>query len=303
MLIKGRKIKLGMCYFSDFDGSSDGGGVGGGNDSGAGSGSDSTSTFSIPEEYADKGWAKVFEGKTGDDLKTEFFKSYDNSQSMIGKKVQDYLSTTDLKQLDNYEDIKKNLQSQLVPEYQVPENASDYALQDALKNENGEQIFSVPEEALGSFSEKFKEFGISKEQAHSLVKTYLNYETEQFNKYTDAEELETNINKMFSGNSQQRTTCEGLIKEFLSPQDQKFLQDTMPNVVIEMFYKLSKGLVDKYGYKEGNAGGNNSGRGMTEAEKNTQYNDLVSKLEALKTRPHTDAEERDLINQIQNVWK
>ena len=95
--------------------------------------------FSIPDEYKDKGWAQFFNGKTGDELKTEFFKSYDNSQSLIGKKVEDYLTTTDLKQLANYEDIKKNLSTQLIPEYNVPENSNEYDLQSIVKENLGEE--------------------------------------------------------------------------------------------------------------------------------------------------------------------
>ena len=76
--------------------------------SGSDAGSDAANEFSIPSEYAEKGWTKFFEGKSGDDLKTELFKSYDSQQSLIGKKVNEYLTSTDLKSLDNFEDIKRN---------------------------------------------------------------------------------------------------------------------------------------------------------------------------------------------------
>ena len=76
------------------------------NQQGGGTQQTSSSEFKIPEEYQQKGWAKFFEGKSGDELKSEFFRSYDNSQSLIGKKVEDYIAETDLKSLDNYEQIK-----------------------------------------------------------------------------------------------------------------------------------------------------------------------------------------------------
>lgn len=274
-----------------------------GSDSGQGAGNSQATEFSIPDEYKEKGWAKFFDGKSGDELKSELFKSYDNSQSMIGKKVEEYLTTTDLKQLSNYEEIKKNLSSQLTPEYNVPENSSDYDLGSILKDENGNQIFSAPEESLNLFQDKFKEFGISKEQGQNLMKSYLEYEVGEFQKYTDADELESHINDMFKGNSQQRTQCESLIKEFLSPQDQKFIQDTMPNVVVEMFYKVSKGLVEKYDYKEGNSANNHSTLAMTQAEKNAEYERLTSELEALSRRPHNAQEKQSLLNQLMAIYK
>ena len=262
-----------------------------------------TQSFTIPDEYKEKGWAKFFDGKTGDELKTELFKSYDNSQSMIGKKVEEYLATTDLKQLSNYEEIKKNLSSQLTPEYNVPQDSKDYDLSSILKDENGNQIFSAPEESLNLFQDKFKEFGISKEQGQNLMKSYLEYEVSEFQKYTDADELESHINEMFKGNMQQRTQCETLIKEFLPEQDQQFIQATMPNVVVEMFYKVAKGLVDKYDYKEGNAGRGQSNLTMTQEEKDSEYNRITSELEALSRRPHNAQEKQALLNQLMGIYK
>lgn len=261
------------------------------------------SDFTIPDEYKEKGWTRFFAGKSGDELKAELFKSYDNQQSLIGKKVSDYLANTDLSTLENFEDIKKALAAQIAPQYNVPEDVKDYNLNSIIKNESGENLYPIADEAIESFSGIFKELGLTTEQAQGLLKSYIDYEVAEFQKYTDADELEQSINQMFSGNQEQRRTCESLIKEFLSPQDQKLVQDTMPNAVIEMFYKISKGLVDKYGYKEGNTPPQQHSLKMTEAEKETEYNRLVSELEALKRRPHSDADEQKLINQIAELWK
>lgn len=281
----------------------EGGSEGGGNTNTTDNIDTQTQSFAIPDEYKEKGWAKFFDGKTGDELKTELFKSYDNSQSMIGKKVEEYLSTTDLKQLSNYDEIKKNLSSQLTPEYNVPQDSKDYDLSSILKDENGNQIFSAPEESLNLFQDKFKEFGISKEQGQNLMKSYLEYEVSEFQKYTDADELESHINEMFKGNMQQRTQCETLIKEFLPEQDQQFIQATMPNAVVEMFYKVAKGLVDKYDYKEGNAGRGQSNLTMTQEEKDSEYSRITSELEALSRRPHNAQEKQALLNQLMGIYK
>lgn len=258
--------------------------------------------FSIPDEYKDKGWAQFFNGKTGDELKTEFFKSYDNSQSLMGKKVEDYLTTTDLKQLANYEDIKKNLSTQLIPEYNVPEEAKDYDLQAIVKENLGEET-TFDYSSLDKFQNDFKEFGISKEQGQKILKSYIDYQVDEFQKMTNTEELETNINSMFKGNSEQRTKCEALIKEFLPTQDQKFIQETMPNQVVEMFYKITKGLLDKYDYQEGNSGSGQSSMRMTQQEKDAEYTRITNELEALTSRPHRAQEKQALLNQLQALYK
>ncbi len=267
------------------------------------SNNNNVSEFSIPDEYKDRGWSRFFDGKTGENLKSELFKSYDNSQKLIGKRVEEYLATTDLKKLSNFDEIKKNLSSQLTPQYNTPENAADYDLVSALKDENGNQIFTAPQEALNAFQDKFKEFGISKEQGQNLMKTYLEYEVGEFQKYTNPDELEANINQMFKGNQQQRGQCEALIREFLPPQDQKFIQDTMPNAVVEMFYKITKGLVDKYDYKESHSIQSNSSMRMTNAEKEAEYTRLVSEIEALSHRPHSTQEKQQLLDQLTALYQ
>ena len=68
-----------------------------------------SSEFTIPEEYANRGWARTFADKSGDDLKNEIFKCLDNSQNLISKRVGEYLKDTYLSTLENYEDIKKSI--------------------------------------------------------------------------------------------------------------------------------------------------------------------------------------------------
>ncbi len=82
------------------------------------------SDFAIPKEYQDKEWAKGFEGKSGDDLKTEIFKVLDEKYSSS-------------------------------PE--VPETAEGYAFNDILKDENGELQDEYHDELFDSVGATFKE--------------------------------------------------------------------------------------------------------------------------------------------------
>lgn len=260
------------------------------------------SNFSIPEEYQEKGWARFFDGKEGDELKAELFKSYDNSQGLIGKKVSDYIATTDLTQLDNWGELKEKLTSQIAPEFKTPQDVKEYGLAELLKDENGNEVFSAPEEAIELFSNQFKELGLNVEQAQGLFKEYMKFETEQFQKLTDANELEANINEMFKGDTKQRQTCESLIKEFLPQDDQQFIQDVMPNKVVEMFYKVAKGMADKYGYIEGAAKDNPVTLTRTENEKQSRYDELCSKLTELSSRPHTTDEKQKILDELNKVF-
>ena len=293
---------------SDDNIENDGQGIDGSQGSEGGQGSDvgsQGSDFAIPEEYKEKGWTKFFDGKSGDELKTELFRSYDNSQTLIGKKVEDYIKTTDLKSLDNYEEIKEALTKQIGNQVEVPENAEGYAFNDILKNEDGTLEYQYPEEALGFFGDKFKELGLSKEQGQGLLKSYTDFEIQEFQKYTNADDLENSINTMFANNQQERKTVEGLLKEFLPQEDQDFLQKTAPNYTIEMFYRVAKGLVDKYGYKEGSANSSNPAKiRMSEADRNAEYDRLYNRLVELDNTPNQKAGEREaIVKRMQELFK
>ena len=268
--------------------------------SGSDAGSNAAGEFSIPSEYAEKGWTKFFEGKSGDDLKTELFKSYDSQQSLIGKKVNEYLTSTDLKSLDNFEDIKKALLPQIAPEFEVPEA---YNFDAVLKDEQGNKIYPMPDEALEEFTGLFKEEGITQKQAQGILKKYIEFETENFKKYTDVKELDENLAQMFKANPAQKQTCESLIKEFLSKDDQTLIQDTMPNQVVEMFYKVAKGLVDKYGYKESAGGSKPSSMALSQSEKDAEYNKVYKELMELGNRPHTAKEKSELLSRLQSIYQ
>ncbi|MEI8127987.1 MAG: hypothetical protein WCG95_00085 [bacterium] len=289
------------------DAGNDGGG--GSSDSGSNSGSDNSSQntssqdFSIPEEYSDKGWAKFFDGKSGDDLKSEVFKSLDNSQSLVGKKTSEYLTSVDIRQLENFEDIKKALLPQIAPEMQVPEKAEDYSLNDILKDADGNQAFEYPSEVIDHFSNNFKELGINKEQGQSLLKMYTDFEMQQFNQLTDATALDKSLDSMFKNNSDNKNKCSSLIKEFLSPDSQKYLQDTQPNKTIEIFYELAKGMANKYDYNEtGSPGQKGSNIKMSQAEKDQAYDKVYNELQDLNNRPHTDEEKQAKLKELRGIF-
>lgn len=227
--------------------------------------------FSIPEEYKEKEWVKNFEGKTGDELQKEIFKTLDEKYSNAPI---------------------------------VPETVEEYALNELeFKDENGNTTYTYPDEVLGHFGNEFKELGLTKDQAQSLLKKYTDFELEQFRAMTDINELNKNIDEMFKTNPAQKQVVQGLLKEFLPIEDQNFLQTSAPNATIQMFYKVAKGLVDKYGYKETSGGqGRQNNFRMTQADRDREYNRIVGEMEALKRRQHTTAEKEALQRELNSLF-
>lgn len=268
--------------------------------------SDSSSTqetsFSIPEEYASKGWAKTFEGKTGNDLMNAFFKSYDNAQGLVSKRVDEYIENIDLSKLDSYENIKSVLQSKSA---NVPENIEDYKLESVFSSEDeNSENFEVPKDVLDKFANSFKEIGLNVNQAQELLKMYSEFELENFSKLADPEELKKDISTLFNNDDAKKKNVESLLNEFLTEDDANFLKTSAPNKTILMFYKLAKGLTDKYDFTEGNASaGAKSSSVRTEEEKNAEYNKVYNKLMELQTRPHSTEEKEELLNELRNIYK
>ena len=260
--------------------------------------------FQIPEEYQNKGWVKPFNGKKGDELKSEFFRSYDNSQTLIGKKVEDYIKSVDLKNLENYDEIKETLQKQIMPESLVPEDAEEYNLGNIIEDKNA-QALMIEDDTLNFFKDKFKELGLSVDMGQKLFKTYIEHGIEEFQRLTNADELENNISEMFRNNKEQRGKVESLMKEFLPKEDLAIIQQSVPNRIVEMFYKIGKGLVDKYEFKESGTNASNPVKiRMTEADKNREYERLTKMLDDMDNNPYQKVGDRQkIVSQLRKIFE
>lgn len=266
-----------------------------------------TSEFQIPDEYKDKGWVRFFDGKEGEELEKEFFRSYDNSQTLIGKKVEDYIKDTDLKSLENFEEIKEALSKQIIDPVEIPEDANGYELKPLLAVENGS--YPMTDETLATFGNKFKELNVPKDTAQELFKSYIDVSMKEIKKYTDADELENSLKKIFSETSQnkskERVQVESMLKEFLPEQDRKLVETLVPNQIVEMFYKIGKGMVDKYGYKENSSPSSNPGKiRMSSADRDAEYDRLYKELVELDNTPNQKVGRRDeIVKQMRELYQ
>lgn len=228
--------------------------------------------FDIPTEYKEKDWAKNFEGKTGDELRNEIFKALDEKYAN---------------------------------EPYIPKTVEEYGLNELeFKDSEGNINYQYPPEVLELFGNKFMEAGLTKEQAHGILNDYTKFELEQFEAISNIDDLNKDLDEMFKSNPAQKQTVQGLLKEFLPAEDQEFLQTTAPNYTIQMFYKVAKGLVEKYGYKEGSGGqGSQNNFRMSQADKDKEYDRIVGEMEALQRRPHTADEKDALQRQLNALFK
>lgn len=235
-------------------------------------GDNQENSFDIPDEYKDKEWAKSFEGKTGDELKNEIFKTIDEKYSKTPV---------------------------------IPEDVKGYALNEVeFKDEEGNTTYEYPPDVLEHFGQEFKDLGLTKEQAQGILTKYTNFELEQFAALTDINELNQNIDEMFKSNPAQKQQVQSLLKEFLPIESQQFLQQTAPNHTIIMFYQVAKGFLDKYGYKEGSGGqGQQNNYRMSKEDRDKEYDRIVGEMEALTKRPHTSEEKQNLQNQLNALFK
>lgn len=258
----------------------------------------SENEFSIPDEYKEKGWTKFFGDKKGDELKEALFKAYDNSQNLIGKKVGEYLSSVDFKNLENYEEIKSKITGT-----NAPENVEDYKIQELLQDENGNLILPMAEETQEHLQDFFKEQGLSTTQVNEIIGKYIELTKSDLEAVCNPDEFEKNINAMFNGNQKERSNCESLIKEFLPQEDLQFLSNYIPNHVIEMFYKVAKGMVNKYGFSENSSAIGKSNIGLSKAEKDEEYNRVTQELINLSRRSHSVQEKEALMERLNNIYK
>lgn len=266
--------KLGICFFAE---EFNGGNLSTGAGFGAGVGTNdiveqASSNFEIPAEYAHSSWAKNFEGKTGDELKTEIFKT---------------------------------LNSQYTNAPVIPQDANGYEFNEILKNANGDIPYEYSDEVLNVFGGTMKDLGLTKEQGQGLLKTFTDFELSAWAKHTDADENEKNLTELFGNNSAERQTCQASIKKYLSPQEVELVEKTFTNDAVKIMYKLAKGFVSDYGATEGTQAGNkqNYGALMTQADKDAEAEKIYKQLDELKNHPHSDEDKQKLIDRLISLNK
>ena len=176
--------------------------------------------FVIPEEYQDKAWAKNIKSQE------ELFKSYDNAQSLIGKKtigIPDFDKASDEEIKSFYDKI-------------APKDIKDYDLD------------GIEESQKEFYGNLFKENGLNKRQAKNIVEKF----NETMNDFFSEDGFDKELKDRF-GDDYEKVLNDNraFLNRYLDDKDKKVI-GKMPNAVLGMMISFSNNLKKEYGIETKN---------------------------------------------------
>lgn len=232
--------------------------------------------FKIPDEYADRGWAKKV--KSEGDL----YKQLDELDKLAGKKqlsVDDFDATNS----EHVNSVLDKMKPESVESYEVPEYMDD-ATKDLATNALFEA--GVPAEAankaLNQVAEQLKQ-----------------QDVDNFSK----EGLENVLKEQFGDKYEQRFgQLQKEVREVLDDKQVEMIE-SMPNQVIGLLFSSFDKLVQAHGARDGTSpAGNNEGSGaLTKEAAASQITEVRKQLQELSRRPHTQEQKSGLVKRLQEL--
>lgn len=202
-------------------------------------------TFTIPEQYKDKNWAKNI--KSLDDL----YKSYDNAQSLIGKKT---IGIPDFEKAS--EEEIKSFYDKL-----TPKDIKDYNFDDEMTQEEKE-----------FYGNLFKENGVNKKSAQAMVSTFKNY----INSFYDNDNFVAELKERFGNNYEERVNDTTKVLQKYFPKEDREMFDKLPNKMLCAMLQFAENIKQGYGIEMQSHADNKSidNVGYTKAD----YENLVKEM-------------------------
>lgn len=245
---------------------------GAGSGEGAGQGAQQ---FSVPKEYAEKGWAKKV--KTQEDV----FKLIDNLDGLAGKKM-------------------------VVPDFEksTPEEINTYLA--TLRGDTKIEDYKFPEgankEIAGKIAQMLFDNGTPKAIGNKIIASYSELEKSVVAQRYSKEGMETVLKTSF-GDDYQKTAgaSANLLAKHLSAEDRKVLEK-IPNEHLGLIYRLTNNIIKAYGIKEevdGSGGQGGAGAGDVEATRKA----IRAEITELSKRSHTAEEKQKLIDKLEATYK
>jgi len=273
-------FSVGIC-FADDDGGGDGG-DGDGGDSGSGDGqgksnSQDTGTFTIPDEFKEKGWAKKV--KSPNDV----FNQLNTMEELIGKKSVpfDFENATE-------NEIKEHLSKTR------PENTDAYKW-----GEEGD----ISDEDKKFFGEMLLDSGIPPFVGNKLIEKFLGKQKEikssMFSKDGFTKELQQSFG---SGEEFKKVAGDtaNIIKTNLNEKDKELLEH-VPNNILGLIYRLTNNVTKDYKANDGGDRGQSGTHGGQNVEElRTQ---IRKDMQELAKRPHSAEEKKALQQRYDETYK
>ena len=242
-----------------------------GGDKGAGS----ATTFTIPKEYAEKGWAKKV--KSIDDV----YKQLDNLDSVAGKKrVVPDLSKTDDPEVQEY-----------ITALRGDTKIEDYKFGENTPKEYGDRVAKI-----------LFDKGIPKSIGNAIIAEYQGLVKEQMEAQFSKEGYDKIVAGVFGENKQKAGEVVNIIAELLGPEGKAHLETKIPNGQVEFMYKFLSSVIDKYGIKDTGAGAGGGEGGGTGGDIEKTRSEIRAKMKKLTSGTHTQAEKDALQKQLDATY-
>ncbi len=249
--------------------------------------------FSIPLEYADKGWTKTApEFKTHDEYSQWITKQYDSQQEYLGGKLEKFATEKGYFKTPDWE-----------KEEEVTAFLSKLPPEDVTKYPTNE---FQDEGAKEYFNNAFKEAGLAVPQAKKMLEAFNIYQEQILTQATNKADYITKMSEIFGNDFEKsKEPIDNMLKRLLNPEEMSLVNDKMPNNLVAIMYKISKGLADKYGHKEQPVGGTspNANTVVSKEDKATKHQEYTKELQELSQRPHTMEEKQAIINKMVDLYK
>lgn len=234
--------------------------------------------FKVPDEYKDKPWAAKV--KSLDDL----YKQIDTLDALKGKKS----IAPNLKDAtpEEREAFYAQLRGKEASEYQMPTTS-----------------VPIPEDTQPAVAKLFMDNGISPTQAEPFLKGYLELREKQIAQYYNPDDFKKSMETAF-GPEWEKTTGQvrNTIKGMMNPEDQKAL-DAIPNHLLGLVYRTLGNTVKAYGIKETDSAHFQGSGKAAPSNVNDVRQGLRDQLSALSMRPHTDAEQQDILTKLNATYE
>lgn len=252
----------------------------------------SQQSFSIPDEYAEKGWTKTAPKFANQEEYVNWItKQYDRQQEFLGGKLDKFATEKGFVSIPdwNNEEQVKNFFAKI-----SPQDVSEYPTKEFES-----------EEAKTYFNNAFKEAGLAVPQAKKIIEAFNNYQNKVLEQVTSKEDYNKRMEGLFGKDFEKaKEPIDNMLKGLLTAEEMQLINDYMPNQLVEVMYKISKGLADKYGHKEQPQGGSQANKDvMTKEEKATKHAEYTKQLNELTRRPHTLEEKQSIINKLVELYK
>ena len=208
-----------------------------------------TPEFAVPDAYKDRSWASKYNSQE------DFFKAFDNAQSLIGKKSIPDANSSDEEWGEFYSKLR-------------PEDASAYTFS-ALE---GRELSDHEKAELDQYRSTFYEMGLTTQQADKLHAAYVQIEADmraQWDEQTDALLAETFGEK---GVEDAVKTATKYIAGF-SPEAKAQLDQANPALMVSIT-KMMNEFDAKYGHEDDLPNDAGGGAGISKEELLSHITDL-----------------------------